>query len=304
MNVPVSLIGNQRVTRVLARGAFYFILLYLGVVAMFLFLQRRLIYYPNANPVTPAEVRLDESRVKLMQLTSGDAHLYGWWCSAKSRIPVEQRRVVLLFPGNAGNRGNRASLIEQWNDLGCDVVIYDYRGYGGSSGHPSEHFIAMDARNIWNQLTGEHGIAPERIILCGQSLGGGVATRLAWDLSHEQITPGGLVIRSSFTSLVDAGKHHYPWLPVSLVLVDRYPSVERLPDVHCPLIIFHGERDFTVPFSQGKTLFSVAAEESHNGVKKRFVPLPRAGHNDVMHLYRQEITGHLRQFLADLPPVK
>lgn len=295
---------SGRWSRVIGRILCYFLLAYLGVSALFASLQRRLIYLPNTAPVVPQDVRLDPQRVDSVQLSVAGAQLQGWWCTAASEVPVDQRRVIILFPGNAGNRGNRASLIEQWNELDCDVVIFDYRSYGGSTGSPSETNFAADSRCIWDYVTSERGVSPERVVLCGQSLGGGVATRLAWDLSREEVTPGGLVIRSSFTSLVEAGKHHYPWLPVNLVLLDRYPSIERIGDIRSPLLVIHGERDRTVPFAHGRALFEAAPTHSATGVEKCFLPLPRADHNDVMHLYREDITSALRAYLERLPTVR
>lgn len=284
----------------ISRGLFFLLLAYLGVISLFYALQRRLTYFPDPRPVTPAESGLNPRQVLPIQITAEGAHLQGWWCSADSSKFAQSRRTVILFPGNAGNRGDRAPLIEQWNDLGCDVVIFDYRGYGGSSGRPSEAAIAQDAVCIWEYVSQERNVPADQIVLCGQSLGGAVATRLAWDLDQSNVVPGGLVLRCSFTSLADAGAYHYPWLPVRFLLIDQYPSINRIPDVKCPLLMMHGQRDRIVPFQHGEKLFAAARQQSDSGIQKRFLSLPRAGHNDMMHTHAREITDSLSKFLAEL----
>ena len=293
---------RMRLVQLARRALFLLCLAYLGVLVLFVGLQRRLIYGPDPRLVMPQEVGLDPARVEQLYLdVAPQTRLQGWWCRAQHGRSSE--RIVLLFPGNAGHRGYRAAIIEQWNRQGCDVVIFDYRGYGGSSGKPSEAAFTHDAIAAWEFLNHTHSIDADQIILCGQSLGGGVATRLAWDLQHRQITPAGLILRATFTSLVDAGRYHYRWLPVDLLLVDRYPSIERIPEVGCPLLVLHGQRDEIVPFTQGEQLFQAAPAKSHNGVPKTFVPLPNAGHNDIMRVHALEVAAAHEKFLASLPSI-
>ncbi|MEZ5942621.1 MAG: alpha/beta hydrolase [Planctomycetaceae bacterium] len=285
--------------RVLWRLFLLTALCYLGIVCLFATMQRWLIYSPNPAPVRPEEVRLDPALVDSFQLSSEGQQLEGWYCSTEHGFG-DVRRCAILFPGNAGNRGNRASIIQQWNELGYDVVIVDYRGYGGSSGKPSEAAFAADSHAVWNYVTTERQFAPEDVVICGQSLGGGVAIRLVHDLEAKGVRPAGLVVRASFTSMVDAGRYHYPWLPVNLVLLDRFPSLDRISGIQCPLLFLHGQRDTIVPFEHSSKLFAQAPEASHNGVPKRLVSLPNAGHNDIMHVHGEEVTEALRQFLSDV----
>ncbi len=290
---------TARLVQLIRRALFLLCLTYLGILVLFVGLQRRLIYGPDPRLVMPQDVGLDPACVEQLYLdVAPQIRLQGWWCRAQPGQNSE--RIVLLFPGNAGHRGYRAAIIEQWNRQGCDVVIFDYRGYGGSSGKPSEAAFAHDAIAAWEFLHHTRSIAAGQIILCGQSLGGGVATRLTWDLQRQQIIPAGLILRATFTSLVDAGRYHYRWLPVDLLLVDRYPSIERIPQITCPLLVLHGQRDEIVPFAQGQQLFQAAPEKSHNGILKTFVPLPNAGHNDIMRVHAREVAAAHEKFLNSL----
>ena len=285
--------------RVTGRVVFHLGLCCLGMGTMFALLQRKLIYFPDSRPVQPQQVGLAPRLVEQLQLPVTGAQLEGWWCRPEM-ASAQNRPVVILFPGNAANRGKRIKLIEAWNRLGCDVVIFDYRGYGGSTGSPSEANFTRDAQLIWNYVTKTKGIDPSRVIICGQSLGGAVSIRLASDLRQQEVRPGGLVVQYSFTSLVDAGRYHYPWLPVDVMLIDRYLSLQRIQDVECPLLILHGQQDRTVPIQQGEALFAAAPPQSHNGIDKRFVKLPKADHNNVMHVHGADVEAAFEEFLRTI----
>ena len=137
-----------------------------------------------------------------------------------------------------------------------------------------------------------------------ESLGGGVATRLAQDLSQRMTPPSGLILRSTFSSLTDAAANHFSWIPVRWLLIDRFPSEQRIRDVTCPVLQFHGRRDAIVPIKLGQKLFAAAPETSSNGLPKRFVELPRADHNDVIETSRREIVDELLEFFRTLKKEK
>ncbi|QDT31301.1 alpha/beta hydrolase [Thalassoglobus polymorphus] len=274
---------------------------YLGFCLMLAFLQRKLIYVPRAAPVLLAESGYPEERIREIVLSVDDGlNLYGWYCLPDTGKAPASPRLALIFPGNGGNRLNRVRILELVNDLGCAALIVDYRGYGGSHGAPSEEAIATDCRKVWGFATGELGFSNDQIIVFGQSLGGGVATRLVWELCQENQAPAGLVLQATFTSLVDAAQHRFPWLPVNLLLVDRYPSINRIPDITCPLLMLHGRQDEIVPLQLGERLFAVAPEVSANGIQKRFVELPDAGHNDIYHVALDDVIKAKREFLDSI----
>jgi pimeloyl-ACP methyl ester carboxylesterase len=285
---------------------------YLVVVLMLHLLQRSFIYLPTRESgIEPQDAGLPPGQVHTVSIRADDGlELRGWHILADGRSAADRkecdreltagRRLVLFFSGNAANRRYRVPEFGILTSLGVDVFIFDYRGYGDNSGSPSEEKLAADARAIWNYATQECDVRPDRIILYGESLGGGVAVRLAAEMCEADTPPGGLILRSTFSSLVDAGKHHYPFLPVRLALVDRYPSVDRIPQVTCPILQFHGARDSIMPIKLGRRLFEAAPEKSSSGIAKQFVELPTAGHNDVTTVAEAELRAAIQQFLSSL----
>jgi pimeloyl-ACP methyl ester carboxylesterase len=292
---------------VLSLLAFYFV-----VVIMLNFLQRSFIYLPTRESrIEPQDAGLPPGQVHTVTIRTDDGlELRGWHILADGRSAADRagcdrelaagRRLVLFFSGNAANRRYRVPEFGILTSVGVDVFIFDYRGYGDNSGSPSEEKLAADARAIWIYATQERDVPPERIILYGESLGGGVAVRLAAEMCEAGTAPGGLILRSTFSSLVDAGKHHYPFLPVRLALVDRYPSVDRIPQVTCPILQIHGVRDSIMPIKLGRRLFEAAPEMSSSGIAKQFVELPTAGHNDVTTVAEAELRAAIQQFLSSL----
>lgn len=274
--------------------------------------QRSLIYHPYPQKSLPAAV---------LGVTPGRAHdvatqsddgldLRGWLVLPKGqraqtadelKIEIEKGRLlVLYFGGNAANRSYRQLEIETLCEVGADVLIFDYRGYGDSRGEPTEEGLARDAQTFWRYATETLKVDAQRIVLFGESLGGGVAVRLANELCEKKMPPAGLILRSTFSSLGDAGAFHFPWLPVRWLLIDRFPSEQHIRNVTCPLLQFHGRRDSIVPLRLGQQLFSAAAEKSASGLKKRFVELPAADHNDVIETSRAEVSASLREFFVAL----
>ncbi len=285
---------------------------YLVVVLMFSFLQRSLIYLPTREaPIEPRDAGLPRGQVHTITVRTEDqVELHGWHIlaeghSAASRDECDRelaagRRLVLFFSGNAGNRCYRPSEFSILTSLGIDVFIFDYRGYGDNLGTPSEACLTSDARTIWNYATGQRDVRPDRIILYGESLGGAVAARLAAELSQADTVPAGLIVRSTFSSLVEAGEYHYPWLPVRLAMVDRFDAVSRIAQVKCPILQLHGTRDTIMPIELGRRLFAAAPERSTTGIAKQFVELPNADHNDVTDVAEDELRAAIAEFLGKL----
>lgn len=285
---------------------------YLAMVVMLAFLQRALIYLPSRQPrIEPQEAGLPPGQVHTIALTSDDGlELRGWHLLPAGESATDARQcdeqlargrpVVLYFSGNAGNRAWRIEEFELFTQLGCDVFVFDYRGYGDNPGSPSESHLAADARAAWRYATQTRRIEPRRLILCGESLGGGVAVRLAAEQCAAGAPPGGLVLRATFSSLSDAAAYHYPWLPVRWLLVDRYPSVERMPQVSCPILHVHGRRDSIIPIELGRRLFDAAPPQSAAGIPKRFVELPSADHNDILAVAEAEFQAAVAEFLKRL----
>ncbi len=218
--------------------------------AGFLFIfQSHYIYYPErVLSVTPHSIGLQFESVSFE--TTDGVQLSGWF------VPSESARGVILFcHGNAGNISHRLDSIQIFHQLGLDVFIFDYRGYGQSEGKPTEQGTYKDAEAAWRYLIEERQVKPNEVIIFGRSLGGAVASWLAQ--SH---TPGGLILESTFTSLPDVAAGLYPYLPVRLLLRFEYNTAEYLGRVNCPVLIVHSRDDEIMPFSHGRRLFDMASE--------------------------------------------
>jgi fermentation-respiration switch protein FrsA (DUF1100 family) len=197
---------------------------------------------------------------------------------------------VLVCNGNAGNRSLRAALAAALSRMGLAVLLFDYRGYGGNPGHPSEEGLAADARAARAYLAGRAEVDPDRLVYFGESLGAAVALRLAVERP-----PAALVLRSPFASLAEVGRRHYPLVPVSLLLRDRYDSAARAGRLAAPLLVVAGGRDRIVPAGHSRRLFAAAPQP------KRLVVLDGADHNDHDLLAGPRLLAELRAFLAGVP---
>ncbi len=258
---------------------------YLLCLAPITYFQRSLIYHPNRCE------RLLGDKADITVRSHDGLELHGWLSLAGTprgtdsadikQVLAAGQPVVLFFPGNAGNRSDRDIQFRVLGSLNAHVLLVDYRGYADNPGKPSEANFAKDARSVWNKLTQDLDVPPQRIVIYGESLGGGVATRLASELCQEGIEPGGLIIQSTFSSLVAVAQAHFPVAPVSLLLVDRYPSDQRIKEVTCPILQIHGQQDTIVSFSIGQKLFDAAPETSSQGIGKQQIVMPHTDHNDV-----------------------
>jgi len=280
---------------------------FLGVLILFAWLQRSLIYVPTRVDSLRGRCELPGCDVQLT--TQDNLTLNGWLALAGppneprlknlSEVGRRGRLLVMLFPGNGGNRSLRIETLEILTQAGADVVIFDHRGYGDNPGSPTEELLARDARVQWEFVTQTLAVPRERIVIYGESLGGGIATRLAGSLCEAGTAPGGLIIEASFDSLVSAGRFHFPYLPVNLLLVDRFPSVEWIRKVTCPILQFHGDQDEIVPVTLGQTLFAAAPDRSESGIAKRWIGLPQTHHNDVFGPDRMLVVTAIQTFLKE-----
>jgi len=233
-----------------------------------LLFEERLIYFPSREiEATPEVLGLDFQEVFLV--TSDGTRIHGWFLPAfPSRRPPY---TVLFCHGNAGNisgRLDRSLLLH--SKLGLDVFFFDYRGFGRSVGRPSEEGTYRDAVAAHRYLVEERGIARERLILHGESLGAAVAIELSL-----RKDAAALVLEAPFTSIADMVRVAYPLLtPFTSFVRTRYDNLRKIPEVSLPLLLFHGRRDPVVPFEQGEALFRAAREP------KTFVALENAGHAD------------------------
>lgn len=278
-----------------------------AMVVMLGLVQRALMYFPDRrDAIRPSDAGLPPGQVHAVTVRTPDGlTLNGWHVLPNGRSADDQAEcdrelagddlVILYFSGNAGNRMYRVRHCLNATAANAHVFLFDYRGYGDNSGKPTEANLHADAHAVWNYVTRDRSVDPKRVVLYGESLGGGVATRLAAELCEAGTAPGGLFLCAAFSSMVDTAAVHYSFLPIRLVLVDRYPAADYMARVTCPVYHVHGTDDRIVPIALGRKLIAAAPERSASGVPKTFAALPDVGHNDIPHTILQT---HLRHFFS------
>ena len=249
-------------------GAAAVVVLFTLVVGLLWAFQRSLIYLPDDGPVGAATEQVPGARD--VTLTTGDGLQLGAWYlpAAAPDAPA-----VLVANGNGGHRGMRAPVARALGEAGLAVLLFDYRGYGGNPGSPSEDGLALDVRAAREFLLREAKVPLERLLYFGESLGAAVVTELATE--HP---PAGLVLRSPFVDLASVGAEHYPFLPVRLLLRDRYPVAEQIGRIRVPTTVVYGSGDSIVPPGQSRAVADAA------GRLHRLVEVPGADHNDLVLL--------------------
>jgi len=277
---------NNRRTRTLARAARFAVSCIAGLGLLWLmvpFLLNALLYFPSRGfAFVPGDLGLDA--VDLVIETEDGEKLHAWWFRAPGRTLGH----VLHFHGNAGNIADRLLHAQLLTGAGFDVLSFDYRGYGRSTGRPDEEGTYRDARAARQALLQQEGVDPARVLYAGESLGGAVALALALESP-----PAGLVLLSTFTSVRDMGRLHYPIIPGALV-PDAYPSLDRIPGLECPLLLMHGDSDEIVPLEQGRRLFGAAPEP------KRLHVFHGLGHNDVLTRAGAEWAGTIAEWAEEV----
>ena len=254
---------------------------YIAIAAAMFVFQRSLIYVPDRTRRSPVEAGLAAVAEEVLTTPDG-AKLIAWWLK-----PKPGKRTILYLHGNGGHLADRAPRFQVFQEFGIGVFMLAYRGYSGSTGEPSETANVADAAFAFDFLT-SHGVAPRDIVLFGESLGTGVAVEVA------QMRPAaGIVLDSPYTSLPAAAGSHYPWLPVTWLMLDRYDTIDRIGSLHIPVLILHGEADEIVPVAMGRAVFAAANEP------KRIFTYPGAPH--IHHIQFGSLT-RVREFIEGLRP--
>ena len=267
----------RRLVTVVAIGA----LVLLGLVGMLWAFQRTLIYFPSQDV---GDLRATVSDAEDVTFTTADGLELG-----ALLVPAfgdANGATVLVFNGNAGNRGDRVPLATALAARGYRVLLFDYRGYGGNPGTPTEEGLTADGLAAISHLESRPDVDTNRIVYFGESLGAGVAIAVA-----EHRPPAALVLRSPFSSLSEVGSFHYPFLPISILLWDRYQNVQRIGGIERPLLVVAGSADATVSFAQSQEVYGAASEP------KQFLVIDGADHNDFELTASRELVDEIVAFL-------
>ncbi len=239
------MIGSIKLTHILFSFLSIGALSYLGLLGLLYLTQSRYVYHPgNRLEAFPSDIGLTFEEVSLV--TEDNVRLSGWY------IPCKESRWVILFcHGNAGNISHRLDTLQIFNHLGMSTLIFDYRGYGGSEGRPSEIGTYRDAEAAWQYLVEVRHIPPRNIVVFGRSLGGAIAAHLAG--KHQ---PSALILESTFISFEEIASDLYPYLPVGLIARFSYNTLECVRNIRVPVLIVHSPQDKLIPFRHGQVLYN------------------------------------------------
>ena len=252
------------------------IIAYLVMIIFIYFYQRNLLYHPSENNYQNDKIQFnyDEIYIKVdeeIQLKS--------WIVEKD---FKKFKTLVIFHGNAGHLSNRIYKLNELYKLDINILLISWRGFSGNKGSPTEKNLYIDARAAIKWLN-EEGVSNNQIILYGESLGSGVAVEVGKANNFNSI-----ILESPFTSIENSAKIYYPYLPVSLLLKDRYDSISKIKMVNSPILIMHGEKDDVVPFNMGKELF----EKANNPKQFYFTP-----DDDHMMEFNSKLLNEIKKFI-------
>ncbi len=257
---------------------FLIIFAYLATMTYKFLNQSKYVYFPTEYiGFSPKDIGLRYEDIYFF--ASDGTRINGWY------IPSGKEYTLLIFHGNGGNISDRIGLIKIFNKIGLSIFIIDYRGYGKSSGEPSEEGTYLDASGAWDYLVKKKKVNPKKIIVYGRSLGGPIAAKVA-----KESKPAALVLDSTFTSIKDIGAELYPYLPVNKFFKYDYNTINYLKHVNCPVMVIHSREDDYIPFEHGQKVY-----DSIQGRKELVVI--KGSHNDNIFvsedIYMEKIDSFL-----------
>jgi uncharacterized protein len=261
--------------------------IYIGLCLFLRFWQTRLIFFPPTTiAMTPADANLPYKEVWLPVSTG---KLHAWWIeSSKPDAPV-----LLYFHGNGSNIGDLVNRASRFHELGFSVLLFDYRGYGKSSGpFPNEALVYEDAEAALNYLTKTRNISPQDIFLYGHSLGGAIAIELA--SRHSNLA--GVIVEGAFTSISAVAEEVslYRLFPIDWIVTERFDSISKVRSLKMPKLFIHGTIDDVVPAKMSQELYDAAPEP------KKLLLFPDAGHNDAASLGGEKYLQTIKKFVEKM----
>ena len=253
--------------------------LYLFVLVFLYFYQRNLLYHPNENNYSGDQISVDIKKVKIQ--SSDNIELLGWYHEKN----IKDYKTLVYFHGNAGSLENRIHKLNHFQDMNINFLIIAWRGFSGNNGKPTEQGLYEDGKSAINWLA-KKGVNEKNLILYGESLGTGVATHLAQKKNY-----AGIILETPFTSMIDAAKTFYPYIPVNLLLKDKFENYKKVKNINSPILVMHGEVDQIVPFSMGKKIYEIANEPKYSYFTK---------YDNHMMEYDKKLVNALKSFLKSL----
>ena len=255
------------------------LLVYFLIVVFLYFYQRNLLYHPNENNYSNDKLMAQVEKIKVR--TNDNIDLLGWYYQKD----IKKFKTILFFHGNAGSLENRIHKLNHFKDMNINFLIIAWRGFSGNKGKPSEKGLYEDGDSSIQWLLNK-GIKETDIIIYGESLGTGVATHLSQNRNF-----AGLILETPFTSMVDAAKTFYPYIPVKFLLKDKFENKKKIKNINLPILVMHGEADQIVPFSMGKKMYQLANEPKYSYFTK---------HDNHMMEFDKNLIKALNSFLEGL----
>jgi uncharacterized protein len=255
------------------------IFIYFLLLVFLYFYQRNLLYHPNENNYSGDKISVNIRKIKIS--TSDNINLLGWYHEKN----LQDYKTLIYFHGNAGSLENRIHKLNHFQDMNINFLIIAWRGFSGNNGKPSETGLYEDGKSAIDWIK-KKGVEEKNLILYGESLGTGVATHLAQNRGF-----GGIILETPFTSMTDAAKKFYPYIPVDLLLKDKFENYKKIKNINSPLLVMHGEVDQIVPFSMGKKIYEIANEPKYSYFTK---------YDDHMMEYDENLVLTLKTFIKSL----
>jgi len=252
---------------------------YLSVLILLFIFQRSLMYHPLENNYFGDKLDVNVENVKI--INSDNINLLGWF----HKKDLKKFKTIVYFHGNAGKLENRIHKLNHFKNMDVNFLIIAWRGFSGNEGKPSEKGLYDDGNSaiLWLKNL---GLKESDIILYGESLGTGVATELAQNKNF-----AGLVLETPFTSMIEAAKNFYPYIPVGLLLRDKYKNDKKIKNINIPILVMHGEADQIVPFWMGKKIYEIANQPKYSYFTK---------YDDHMMEYDKKLVFKLKTFIKSL----
>ena len=265
--------NNLTVLLLILASIYFFIL-----ISTYIF-QRNLLYHPKENNYFGDPLTVEIEKVKVN--TQDRIELLSWYHNKN----LNNYKTILFLHGNAGSLENRIHKINHFKDMNVNFLLISWRGFSGNKGKPTEKGLYEDAKSAVAWLKSK-GVNENNIIIYGESLGTGVATEIAQNKNF-----AGIILESPFTSMVDAAKNKYPYLPVRLLLKDKYESNKKIKNIKSPILIMHGKVDTLVPFDMGKKMYELANEPKYYYFSE---------YDDHMMEYNEKLLKVLKDFISSL----